>query len=387
MFNPSGNQLLKFNLEQGKQIIEFNNEMKEIVNPQLHLIERGSLIESMSTAHKLSQHDRKELVEVRNIENMFNNTLAEYTQTYQLFSQDILNKSQTKKRVVDYLGKVISDEDGNNYYVNNFGYTHKYSPNAWENNNSSCPSTIVSFTGKLDDLEIVLPMNSGQPCKLAGKNIKNIDTLEEAWVDIKGVKHPYTQDGKSDTCSEKSIEISALDYNLIPSGASMRTTDMCVSLDVNPILWNKLDNLNKKLKTQAQLLAQEIGKLKLQNEDASMELNKKKEQLLNYIDDISDERQNILLNNQMLMNINSIESDSILQMNSNYYSYLLWIILMLFIFVLTINFTNVTNFTTNEVSMVIYILIAIPIIMLLIYLFRKINADHFKLPNINITYI
>lgn len=384
MFNSSGNQLLKFNLEQGKQIIEYNNEMKEIVNPQLHLIERGSRIESMTTAHNLSQHDRKELVEVRNIENMFNNTLAEYTQTYQLFSQDILNKSQTKKRVVDYLGKVISDEDGNNYYVNNFGYTHKYSPNAWENNNSSCPSTTVSFTGKLDDLEIALPMNSGQPCKLAGKNIKNIDTLEEAWVDIKGIKHPYTQDNKSDTCSENPIEISALDYNLIPTGASMRTTDSCVSLDVNPILWNKLDNLNKKLKSQAKLLAKEIGNLKLQNEDASMELNKKKDQLLNYINDISDERQNILLNNQQLMDLNGIEYDSILQVNSNYYIYLIWIIIMIFILVVTINFTN---FTINNVSPLIYILIAIPIIWILFYLFRKINTDYYKLPNINITYI
>lgn len=383
MFNTSGNQILKFNLEQGKQMIQFNNDMDEIVNPHLDLIERGSMIESMSSIHNLSHQDKKELVGIKNIENLFNQTLAEYTQTYQLFSEDILNKNQTKKRIVDYLGKVISDEDGNNYYINNFGYTHKYSPNAWENNNSSCPSTTVSFTGKFDELEMALPMNSGQPCKLAGKNIKNMDTLEEAWVDIKGVKHPYTQNHKSDTCLENPIEISALDYNLIPSGSSMGRADKCVSLDVNPVLWEKLDSLNTKLKKQAHLLAKEIGNLKLQDKSANMELNEKKEKLLNYISEISDERENISLNNQMLMEINGQETDTLLQMNSNYYGYILWVVLMIFIIVLTINFTSMTN---NEVSPMMYILIAIPIIFMMIYLFRKINID-LKTPNINITYI
>ena len=46
-----------------------------------------------------------------------------------MFSEDILHKNQSKKKIVDYLGKVISTEDGTNYYVNNYGYTHMYCGN------------------------------------------------------------------------------------------------------------------------------------------------------------------------------------------------------------------------------------------------------------------
>ena len=41
-----------------------------------------------------------------------------------------------------------------------------------------------------------LIMIKGQPCKVAGQNIKNKETGEESWVDIKGIKHPYSNNEK-----------------------------------------------------------------------------------------------------------------------------------------------------------------------------------------------
>ena len=369
MFDIQQDDMLPFNLEQGRDILQYNEDMDEIVSPHLNLIQSSTLKEGLAGSN-LSHVDKKSLEGLQNIENKFNQTLALYAQTYQQFNEDLLTKRQSDKKIVDHLGKVVSDEDGNNYYVNNFGYTHKYSDNAWNKNNESCPSTSTVYSGKMSNFKSALPMVEGQSCKIAGKNIKNKDTKQEAWVDIKGIKHPYSDKKKNESCSTESIELSGSDYNLIPTGGAMSSTDECLSLDVNPNLWARLQELNKKLKKQAVQLTEEIDKLSLEDSNTKHELMNKRQQLLSYIDTSEHDRNDIVASNNMLMQVVGQESDSSMIMTSNYYSYIIWIFVVIFIVSLTIAAS--TN-NGEKVTGITYIILAFFILMFLIYLYRKLG--------------
>ena len=371
MFHTRENSILKFNLDQGKDILTYNDDMDKIVSPHLKLIQTSTLIEGLNGAN-MSYNDKKALEGLQNIENQFNQTLALYAQTYKQLNEDILTKRQSSEKIVDYLGKVVADTDGNNYYVNNFGFTHKYSPNAWENNNSSCPSTSVSYGGSMNDFQTTLPMVQGQPCKIAGQNIKNQDTKEEAWVDIKGVKHPYSNLEKNASCSSQSIEMSSRDYNLIPSGSAMSRTDSCMALDVNPQVWSRLQQINTQLKNQAVKLTVEINKLALEDNESKQQLMNKRQQLLSYIDTIDNDRNDITSNNNILMQVVGEETDSSLRMTSNYYSYIIWIFIMIFIISLTV---AVSTNDDDKVSGISYVIIAIFVLMFLIYLYKKLSSN------------
>jgi len=367
MFHTRENSILKFNLDQGKDILTYNDDMDKIVSPHLKLIQTSTLIEGLNGAN-MSYNDKKALEGLQNIENQFNQTLALYAQTYKQLNEDILTKRQSSEKIVDYLGKVVADTDGNNYYVNNFGFTHKYSPNAWENNNSSCPSTSVSYGGSMNDFQTTLPMVQGQPCKIAGQNIKNQDTKEEAWVDIKGVKHPYSNLEKNASCSSQSIEMSSRDYNLIPSGSAMSRTDSCMALDVNPQVWSRLQQINTQLKNQAVKLTVEINKLALEDNESKQQLMNKRQQLLSYIDTIDNDRNDITSNNNILMQVGGEETDSSLRMTSNYYSYIIWIFIMIFIISLTVAISTNDN---DKVIGISYVIISIFVLIFIVYLYKK----------------
>ena len=374
--NIKNDKPLPVNLEQGREILQYNTDMDNIVSPHLKMIEQGSILEGMENRYNtLSSRDKEALKGLDDMEKRFQNTLSEYTKTYQLFSEDILHKNQSKKKIVDYLGKVISTEDGNNYYVNNYGYTHMYSGNAWEKNDKSCPSVAVSYTGHLNKFNRGIPMNMGQPCSIAGKNIVNSDTKEEAWVDIEGVKHPYSSNIKSSTCSKKStINLSKQQYDNIPTGNTMRETDQCVTLDVNPMLWAKLESLNTQMKSIGMMIAAELENLHLEDNDANNMLVEKQQQLIKYIAEISDDKQQLTRYDDVLLQLSGEEQDATIRMKSNYYIYWFWTILMIFIVWFTIKITTSTDTGTilEEQSVMFYTIIAILAVYIRLYLFRKI---------------
>jgi len=369
MFDIQQDDMLPFNLEQGRDILQYNEDMDQIVSPHLKLIQSSTLKEGLAGSN-LSHVDKKSLEGLQNIENKFNQTLALYAQTYKQFNEDLLTKRQSSKKIVDYLGKVVSDTDGKNYYVNNFGFTHKYSDNSWEKNNDSCPSTSTPYNRKMSNFKSALPMVQGQPCKIAGQNIKNKDTKEEAWVDIKGIKHPYSNKNKNEGCSTEPIELSASDYNLIPTGGAMSSSDECLSLDVNPNLWARLQKLNETLKKQAIQLSEEINKLSLEDSNTKQQLMNKRQQLLSYIETAERDRNDITNSNTMLMQIVGEESDSSMRMTSNYYSYIIWIFIVIFIISLTVAASTSNG---EKVTGITYVIVAIFVLMFLVYLYNKLS--------------
>ena len=97
----------------------------------------------------------------------------------------------------------------------------------------------------------------GMPCGLAGKNIKNEDSEEIAWVDVKGRKHIYTDDiwnSKQATCNVLPVLLPAREYDLIPEGSAMQSTSACLSVDVDPRLWaSKQKALNQLMEITAEM--------------------------------------------------------------------------------------------------------------------------------------
>ena len=162
--------------------------------------------------------------------------------------------------------------------------------------------------------------------------------------------------------------MSGNDFNLIPSGNPMSTTEPCLALDVNPSIWNRLNQLNIKLKNQAVKLTQEMNNLSLENNDAQQQLINKKKQLLNYIDNMDDDIKDIKRNKRMLVTASGEQEDSDLRMTSNYYFYIIWIVLMFLIISLTMT-TSVNN--TERISWIVYAVIVIFVLMFLMYLYEK----------------
>jgi|SaaInlV_165m_DNA_2_1040747.scaffolds.fasta_scaffold24509_2 hypothetical protein len=380
MFNNSGTNLLDFNLDQGKDLLNYNESIDDIVKPYLKLISEGTLIESMSN-HNLSGKDKKSINGLENIENSFNRTLSDYSNTYKQFSEDLLNRNQSKKPIVDYLGKTVN-ANGSIIYVNNFGYYHWYSRDSWNdgNINSSCSTDTKSYSKELPgEFTVGADMNKGQPCGMAGKVIKNTDTDEQAWVDIKGYKHIFPEGTKMSTsCAEVNIiKISSSDYNLIPSGNSMSSTEECLALDVNPSLWKKLQDLNQQLKSQGTQLKNELSKLKLDNITANDEVQHQRQKIQNHILKIDDDKNNLLYNKRMLMQMSGEEEDASLRMTSNYYEYLMWILLMILIVSLTVK--SSLGKEGGPISPIVYLISAIFLLIFVVFLYNK-----FK--NLNISY-
>jgi hypothetical protein len=362
--------IFKSNLNQGKQMLDFNKQETSDLIPDLSLIENGSLVESMGNFN-LSDSDKKKIEGLTNIENDYNQLLAQFSQTYKQFSEDLLNQNQTKKKIVDYLGKVISDTDGNNYYVNNFGYTHKYSTSAWQNNNSSCPNTTISFNGDFNNFKTGTSMVSGQPCKIAGQIIKNSSSGETAWVDIKGMKHPFSGE-KPNSCSSEPIELSAQDYNLIPTGSAMGRSDTCLALDVNPTLYNKLQSLSGQIKSKANQLVNQMNSLNLSNSQAQNSLNNKRNTMMKQANQVSEINKRVIYNNRMYMQNSGEAEDASLRMTSNWYMLLAWIFVA--ILVVSLAMANTSGVGGKPISGVTYVIVALGVLMFLIYLYKKVSS-------------
>ena len=263
------------------------------------------------------------------LENQFNAVLSTYITTYKTMNEDIVNRRDRLRSVNKYFGKAVSDNDQNFYYVNDYGYTHKYASDAWVKNDDSCPNNLTNITkNELDILQDSVAMAPGQPCKIAGKNIQNQDTNEVAWVDIKGVKHVYSETswkGKQKSCDVSPLVLSANKYNKIPSGSNMTTTSVCDQLGVDPNIWMQLSELNETLIEISKKIQTEMGNLRTQDENMKKQLREKSVKLNNYIQTLEKEKKNIKNNNNKDMaTLQAGYDDSVLNLRQKSYRYLAW---------------------------------------------------------------
>lgn len=358
IFNNSGANSQPI-LKQGKQFIKYTDDYIKVVEPELKIIQStsspklASVVETLESNNSLSAQTKAQVSKISKNEAEFNRTLAEYTAVYNSFIQELLNKNQTQKKVNQYFGKAISESDGKYSYVNDFGYTHRYSTDAWLKNDPSCPNTVTSISGEDYKLLNKGPdMGLGQSCKIAGQNIQNNETQEVSWVDIKGFKHVYPQDvwkNKEISCNLTPIKLSKVAYDNIPSSTPMTNTNVCSQMDINPVLLDKLNKLNNKLISLANSMVSEMDNIKVSDNGLRQKLILKKQELNNYINQFNSQNINFSKGGQDIITIQGEKENSERYLEYNYYHYLRWIIGLFFIILLLLkspydSSSNLENF-------------------------------------------
>ena len=316
----------------------------------------NSIVENMENMQKTTSEPKQTIV--TKLENEFNKTLAEYDVVYRQFSEDILKTNAKDKEIKKYFDEVITTGDGNYSYVNDYGFTQKYSTDAWSNNAENCPTDPMAVTKDImAKFQQGSDMGNGQPCDVAGKNIQNEDTKEYAWVDIKGKKHVYSDKlwkNKNENCNIPAVSLSAKEYDSIPSGGNMTSTNNCMQLKVDPKIWRKMNMLNNKMEKLAKEMVMQLDNLAVEDIELNTIMVEQREKMNKYISKIEKDRKQLNFYNQDYITVMAEQEDSELREVSTKYHYIVWILVALTIFGLMMH--NALNPKSNATDTVVVVI-------------------------------
>jgi len=229
------------------------------------------------------------------LEKKLSELTTDYTTQYRLYTDDLLTRSRFLQTNSQYLNKIVRDISYSGtdvsaafYYVNSFGYTHRYKDNDISSvllydkktcpdisRNESLPSDDRANPFKLTPASFIDISGSGSagfsrfadyasynmvgytPC-LTAKNVKSGSTDPVyAWVDTEGKKHVYEKgvwpDKRHSSCMTsvvgEPIELTAEQYNAIPTASDtpMKAESECFRASVSPNINTKLAELKKKI--------------------------------------------------------------------------------------------------------------------------------------------
>ena len=229
------------------------------------------------------------------LEKKLSELTTDYTTQYRLYTDDLLTRSRFLQTNSQYLNKIVRDISYSGtdvsaafYYVNSFGYTHRYKDNDISSvllydkktcpdisRNESLPSDDKTNPFKFTPASFIDISGSGSagfsrfadyasynmvgytPC-LTAKNVKSgsIDPVY-AWVDTEGKKHVYEKgiwpDKRHSSCLTsvvgEPIELTAEQYNAIPTASDtpMKADSECFRASVSPTINTKLAEIKKKI--------------------------------------------------------------------------------------------------------------------------------------------
>lgn len=354
------------NLKQGEQFLGHEKKLKkshnqklmeETSSPNLASISESSNDKDSIKAKKISPEN-----EISKLEKAFNATLAEYTATYKLINEELMLNSALHKDQEKYFGNIVTDKK-NYIYVNDYGFTHKFADDTIKKLAPNCPTNFMTVDFEKDGINKLKssePMGIGQACKIAGQNIMNKDTKEVAWVDIKGIKHVYSQDiwkEKSQTCKIEPVQLDNTMYVNIPSGPPMTKTTICNRLNVQPKLWKKLYELNDILLILAEAMLLEIANLEISDVKVNSEIQAQKQKMQKHISNFNENKNNInnMQNNTQDFSGNREDARIRLDMESSrYYTWLL-----LTVIVLGIIFYTYAGFGESRILQIFLLIISI----------------------------
>lgn len=360
-------------LDQGRQLNYFNRTYNKQIGPQLKKLQEtgipglSSVTEAMDVSKPNVGVQTRKTDNVSELEDQFSKKLAEYNAAYKLFGEAIVKTNNADKEIQQYFGQAITSGDGNYSYVNDYGYTHKYSTDAWSNNANSCPQDALSVDQSISSKMKSGPdMGYGQPCGIAGNNIQNDTTKEYAWVDIKGYKHVYSSNlwtSKSASCDVPAITVSDAEYKAIPSGGNMTSTDKCIQLDIDPALWNKIMRLNDELLVLSEKLAQQLGKLVVQN----VELQESKKMLAQTNHSLHNDRLALGHYQTTIVTVEAEQEDTALLQRMRYLHLLAWLFLLVTVLSLTVHAFVVPASKVSDVIGLIFGIILLFVIVKLLW--------------------
>jgi hypothetical protein len=260
---------------------------------------------------------------------------TEYTTQYRLYTDDLLTRSQFLQTNTQYLNKVIRDVsysgvDANvaYYYVNPFGYTHRYKDKSAISlyDSTTCPkieqneaitdvlnpykltpSSFIDISGgttgggfsrfsnlKSYDMAGYTPCISAKNVRLAGPT--NADD-KYAWVDVEGRKHIYSAgvwpDKRHSTCLTavvgEPIVLTANQYNSIPTAENepMKENSECFRLSVSPSIHTKLTEIKKNIDITVEEIKKENQNIL--NGIANSTIFQNKKTTLDHLDTLDDD--------------------------------------------------------------------------------------------------
>ena len=253
----------------------------------------GSSVSASKTGTTSASKSQKLL----DLEKKLSELTSEYTSQYRIQTEDMLTRSRFLQTNSSYLNKLVrdlsytgSDASAAFYYVNPFGYTHRYKDlsSVLLYDDKTCPAitrderllsddktnlfkiTPTSFVdissgsvnggfSKFSDLASY-DMTGHTPC-ITTKNVKlpGASSSEDkyAWVDFEGRKHVYEKgvwpDKRHSTCLTavvgEPIVLTANQYNSIPTAedAPMKEESECFRASVSPTIHTKLAEIKKKI--------------------------------------------------------------------------------------------------------------------------------------------
>jgi len=371
------------NLEQGIQFLQHEKNTLETILPNLNLIEQTSspkltsIIEAMNDKDSIKSKNDTQKEEVSKLEKEFNTTLAEYTATYKLINEELMLNTALYKEQEKYFGSIVTNNK-NYIYINDYGFTHKFENDSIKKLAPNCPKDFKTVDFEKDGINKLTtsePMGIGQACRIAGKNIINKQTKEVAWVDIKGIKHVYSEDiwnEKSQSCSIDPIRLDNDMYVNIPSGLPMTKTSICNRLNVQPKLWKKLYQLNDKLLTLSELMLLEITKLEIRDYKLNKDMTEQKQKLQKYINNFNNNKNSISEIENGHNNFNGNRDDSRIRLNMESSRYYTWLILS--IIIIAIIFYTYSGFGQSRVLQIFLLILAI---IGLYYIFNYLRRHYF----------
>ena len=329
--------------------------------------------------------------------NEFNELLRQYTTQYKIMADELI-QNNNKEILQKYANSNIK-LNNEFYYVNEFGFAHKYDANETPTTgtiSSSCnfekPPTEIT-TLEFNKLLSGRKMGSKQACNVAGYNIENSANGEKSFVDIEGVKHIYTGEtwnNKHESCNLLKISpniklISDDEYKNIPSGNAMTTTTFCATINVDPLVLEKILTLNKQLQELANNALSEISSIttmqpSTNNNDVNFirssitnkleELNKSQQDILRIGDEYKSTG-NIGLVSDSSNTIKARARDTQIVVNMNYLKYIIGFVLVVFLIIMT--------FYIFSYEITSPFLLLLLIILIILVLFNFFNYMYYKL--------
>ena len=399
LFEPDSIVIHDPNLIQGRKFLAFEKKYTYTGMPHLKLLEESSdpkfnsIIEALGEDNSVNSQYNVALNKLSTHEQAFNQILAEYQRYYQSYAQSVSSQVTRDTTLQKYFNKIIIFE-GEYYYVNNFGYKHKFSTILWEsysidNNKGQNCANIPQYPGVIsnDDFNKLkdgpqmngsgnISTNVAQACDVAGKIIQRKGSIppQYAWVDATGVKHRFSDrmwQIKSASCGAVPEEIDGTSFDNIPAGVEMSTTSICNAYEGNPKLWDRIDVLNGKLMDLTQILHDDISELAKYDSVYKDKLNQKTSTLSTYKQEFTKDKKNLqsmTFNNDVLKG-ELEDTNSVLRMNK--IRYIVWtILLVVLIGILSFSYKNNAS---NLAMIVILIVIIILVYYGGDYVLRKLN--------------
>ena len=331
------------NLEQGQELLGYTDQYVRVLRPHLRELQLStspdisSIVETLNTTESMDASHVESKNKISSLEERFNKTLGEYARTSDQINEMLLHRH--RKGLDSYNGMIVTtDGDQSFVYVNDYGFTHKYpreSPGAKPLLDQSCDKLerVEVKQSVLDGLQKGRAMSPGEPCGIAGKNVRRGKSDEHAWISIDGLKHVYPAHvwkKKSESCHVPVAVLDEAAYEAIPSGSAMTTSTECDrGAGVPPAEWHRLYKLNEELAHLTELLTKEVNELVTADMQLTRKLEAQKAQLAQHTTSLGSDRREIEHMQRDFQTVLGVNQDARLQMRSNWLHYIVWFLLAL----------------------------------------------------------